>query len=737
MAERKISRRGFLKGTAATATLAASTQIGLDAWRQEAFAEEGPQKTGVTVSLSTCNACSNKCGMHVYSKNGRLWKVKGEKKHPYSKGTLCARGHGFATNAYNSTRLTDPMKRMEDGTYAPISWEQAYEEIGTRVKAIVAEHGPQALAMTTDPRPSGQFYSKRFIQAFGSANWYTHASACNLSRNAGWEHALKKIPSPDFGEAECVMFIGRSYGDGIRPSSALTLADNIERGMHVIMVDPRYNSTAHMCNEWVAIRPGTDLAFILAMSHVLVTEGLYDKDFIAQYTTGFDEFAQAIKDYTPEWGEKITSISSDRIKQIARKMAKHAPKSFIEQSWRAAMGCSYKNSTQCGRAMVLFNALLGCFGRKGGLYWGSSIKLGELADETLFKKLPAPVAPQYGSDEFPLAAKGTGVAGVVPEGCARGDIKAAFYYNSNPVMGYGNADQLSERLRKAELIVVIDVQMSETACIADYVLPDTTYIERAEVAEAVGGKLPICELRMQGVDKVLPNTRPVDIIFTELAKACGVGDYFTFTLDDAINAQLAPFGPEKIAEVKKNGLAEFPEKKYVWPETVVIPTDDGKIHFADDLWDKAHLGRNIKWIETKYTVDQSHDDEFRLIAGKQAIHSHTMTGSIPHLSQISHDYNMERVWINTQRAEKLGIQDGDWIEITSEVGKSKVQCHVTQRIHPDCLWTPSHYGVRSPYLNKGQTYGIGSMDHTPFDFEPGVGSCMSQENLVHVAKAEV
>lgn len=732
MSRLDLSRRSFLKTSAcSSALIAVGSSISMNQWKTKAYAEEN-----VKVSSSTCNACSNKCGMHVYSKQGRLWKVKGDKKHPYSRGTLCARGHGFATNAYTNSRLTSPMKRTADGNFEGISWEQAYKEIGDKVKDIIANHGPQALAMTQDPRPSGAFYAGRFIKAFGSANFYTHASACNLSRNTGWEHVLKKIPSPDFSAAECVMFIGRSYGDGIRPSSAYALANERERGLHVIMVDPRYNSTAHMCQEWLAIRPGTDLALILALSHVLVYEALYDKDFVARYTTGFDEYKEALKDYTPSWAEIITTIPAKQIEACARKLAKHAPRSFIEQGWRGGMGCAYKNSTECGRAMALFNALLGCYGKKGGMIWTSGVKLGALEDETLFKKLPEPVAPQYGSKEYPLAPKSTGIAGIVPLGCERGDIKGAFYYNSNPVMGYGNGPQLGEKLRKAELLVVIDVQMSETACLADYVLPDTTYLERKEVPATVGGKQPIVDLRLQSIDKVHENTRPVDQIFTELAQACGIGEYFNFTLDDVIDAQLAPFDDKTCAEIKEKGIAAL-DKPFGYPEEPQIPTEDGLIHFADDLWLKAGLKRTVEWIEPKFMPDPQKKDEFRLIAGKQSIHSHTMTTNVPLLIQISKDYQMERVWINAQRAEKLGIKDGDLIEISSDLGSSQVNAHVTHRIHPDCIWTPSHYGVQSPYLTAGAGMGIGSMDHTPFDFEPASGACMSQENLVRVKKVEV
>ncbi len=729
----KLTRRGFLKASTATAAVATLGTLSYQDWQKQAYASEGEADAEVQISSSTCNACSNKCGLEVFTKNGKLWKIKGSNIHPNSLGTLCARGHGFATNAYNDARLTSPLKKNEDGTFSEISWEQAYQEIGEKVKKIIAEDGPQALAITQDPRPSGKFYSKRFMNAFGSQNVYTHHATCNLSKLTAYAHTIKKEPKCDFNNADAVMFIGRSFGDGIKPSAMKNLANNVKRGLHIIMVDPRFNATAHMAKDWLAIRPGTDLALILAMSNVLVTEELYDKDFIENYTTGFDEFAEAVKDYTPEWAAEITTLPASKIKEVAEFMAEKAPKAFIEPSWRAAFGCSYYNSTETARATILFNALLGCYGKKGGMYYGDGVKFGKL-EGPKFKKLPEPVAPQYGSDRFPLTPTGSGSSVVVAEGIEKGDIKGLFYYQSNPVMGYTNAEDFGKRLDMADLVVVIDVQMSETAMHAHYVLPDTTYIERMEVPSGTG---TVADVRLQGIPKVHENTRPVDQIFTELAEACGIGEYFTFTVQDVIDAQIAPFPDEVKEKLLKEGIAKVPVENPKKPDgDPHFPNDDNKIHFADNVWLEGGLGRNIQWIETKYMPNPDIIDEFRLIAGKQSIHSHTMTTNIPHLIQITKDYNLDRVWINTKRAEALGIKEGDKIEISSEVSTTPAIAHVTERLHPDCIWTASHYGTKSPYLTEGAGLGISSMDHTPFHMEPFSGSNMSQENLVHVKKME-
>ena len=187
MLNNELSRRTFLKGTAATTALAAAGGLVLRPSETPAMAAEEGEVKKVS---SLCNGCSSKCGLVATVKDGRLETVEGHKVHPYSKGKLCGRGHGIAQAAYTDSRLTQPVKRMADGTFEAISWETAYAEIGERVKAIIAEKGPEALAMVHDPRPSGKFYADRFIKTLGSPNIYTHGAACNLSKEAGLHHVI-------------------------------------------------------------------------------------------------------------------------------------------------------------------------------------------------------------------------------------------------------------------------------------------------------------------------------------------------------------------------------------------------------------------------------------------------------------------------------------------------------------------------------------------------------------------
>ena len=282
------TRRTFLKGTAATAALAAVGTCSVAAWQAERAEAAGAKTQGA----SLCNGCSSKCGLVATTLDGRLWTVEGMEEHPYSKGTLCGRGHGTAQWAYSDGRLTQPMKRAEDGSFAPISWDDAFAEIGAKVQEILAEAGPEALAIVQDPRPSGKYYSKRFMNALGSANVYTHAAACNLSKESGIQEATGASNySVDFPNTKMVVFIGRSYGDGIRPSSVKSLAGAADKGARVVIVDPRLNNTGIFATDWVPIKPGTDIALLLGIANVLVTNDLYDHEFIEQFTVGFPELS--------------------------------------------------------------------------------------------------------------------------------------------------------------------------------------------------------------------------------------------------------------------------------------------------------------------------------------------------------------------------------------------------------------------------------------------------------------
>lgn len=729
MQDKDITRRSFLKRSgAAAAAVGGGSFLGYGDWSR-AYAGDNTAKN-TTKTHSLCNSCSSKCGFTAYATDGRVGTMIGDAEHPYCDGTLCARGYGYASVAYSEDRLTHPLKRTADGQYEAISWDAALGEIGEKVKQIIAEDGPEALALIMDPRPSGSYYTKRFMTALGSPNVYTHQVACNLSKSSGMQKAIGVGDyTSDIENAKMVLFIGRSYADGIRPASLHSLQKGYQRGAHIVMVDPRQNASCVYASEWVPIRPGTDLALILAMANVVVAEDLYDHDYIANYTFGFDDWASRLPDYTPTWAEEITGIPADTIERLAREMAAAAPQASIEQGWRAATGCSHKNSGETARAICLFNTLLGCWGVEGGAYFPASVSVEKL-DDPRFAAPPAVETKIVGAEEYPLALPSMGVATYAVQQAAEGNVRGLIFYQSNCVGGYSNPAQLAEWTRAADLSVAIDVQMTETCHACQYVLPDTSYLERLEVPEFVGGKVPVVALRDRVIDKIHPETRPVDEIFTGLAEACGVGQYFDFTVDELADAQLKSVGLS-LAQLQEEGIHTFPEKAWVPKLKTEWKTPSGKVEFTSEACEKAGFTPSPTWVEPLVMPGAG---QFRLVGGKQTIHTHTQTTNIEPLMAITKMYGLERPWMNAAVAASMGIADGDEIEISSDIFTGTTRVKVTERIEPGSLYLPSHYGRMVPEQHTSYGVGLSQMDFVPFQIEPGYGGTMAQEVIVTVKK---
>ena len=730
MSGHALTRRSFLVGSAGVAAVAAGAGLVSLSVRGEADADaETDKRTEVVHSL--CNSCSSKCGYYAYVVDGELTKLIGDEAHPNAQGKLCARGYGYSQIAYSPDRLTDPMKKNENGEFEVIGWDQALSEIGQKVNDIIAQYGPEALAMVQDPRPSGKYYTKRFMNALGSPNVYTHAAACNLSKESGIQEATgAQNFSVDFPNTKMVVFIGRSYGDGIRPSSVKSLAGAAEGGARVVIVDPRLNNTGVFATDWVPIRPGADIAFLLGIANVLVTRDLYDHAFVEQSAVGFPEFAAQVTEYTPEWAEGICDVPADTIVEIAESLAAAAPACAIEPSWRAAFGCAYQNSFETARAVCAVNALLGCWGQKGGALITSSPKVGDV-DPVKFPEVPKPAAKRLGDAEYPLALSGTGTNLAVLNGCADGVIQGVFFYNSNAVQGYAQPAKWREALSQAKLVVTIDVQMSETALASDYVLPECTVLERLELPEFIGGKKHYVALRTPIIERIHPETRPCDEIFTALAEACGVGQYFPFTVEELADAQLASVGTSLDA-VREAGIVELADPGFAFG-TPTFKTPTEKFQFASAKVAEAGLNPVIGYVPR---LVEPAEGEFFLIGGKQGIHSHTMTLNLEALNAISREYQLERLWMAASDAADLGIADGDTVELSSSECSGQVAVKVTERLKPGVLFLPTHYGGTSPYLTRAQGFGLNMMDFVPLHLEPGVGSTMSQEVAVKVRKVE-
>lgn len=722
-----LSRRGFLKTTAATAGgLALSSDL-LDLRRWARANAGGPLQKTPTI----CNGCGNRCGIIAFVKNGRLWKIEGNPEANGNLGVVCPKGHGYLYDLYSPSRIKGPLKRV-NGRFEPISWEQAYKEIAQRLNLILLSHGPQSVFWINYPQ-TNHLYALRLMHALGSPHYFTHGSTCYTARNAGWVYTVGELPSNDLEHARFILIIGRNPAGGIDLAEVKKITEAKERGAKVVVVDPRHSETAILADEWLPIKPGTDLALLLAMLNVMIKEGIYDRKFVAEKTIGFEQLEEVIVNYPPEWAEKVCEIPASTIVRLTREVARAKPKSLIHRGYHAAFGAQYLNSFQTARALAIANSLLGNINREGGIYFPKTALLGELQP-----KHPAPDLPEMGKldgtgvpGRYPLGSYGDGIAHAIPELALRGELKAGFVYHNNPLRTNPNPRRVIAGYQKLELLVVIDTVLSETASIAHYVLPESFYLERTEAIDTKhSGKRAQVSLQQQVV-KPLFDTKPGTQIIIELARHLGVGKYFNFDIEEANRLRLKPLGVT-LEQLKEKGVLFVGDR---WKEGFdKLNTPSGKVEIYCQTLDRLGIPPIPQWEEPLVSPDPKDPHSFRLLHGKQAIHTHAMTANQPILMSISKRYDMIRLWMNRQRGLQLGLKDGDWVNLESSVGKGRIRVRLTDGIHPSSVWLPSGYGIFSKHLKTAYDIGLSYNDFLPTYFDPTVGHVMASEIVVKVTR---
>ncbi|MEO5360392.1 MAG: molybdopterin-dependent oxidoreductase [Nitrospirota bacterium] len=729
--DKKITRRTFMRAAAGSA-LASGLAAGTLSCSTEHAAGVKPNASKIPTQCQGCGA--NRCGIYVYVKNDRVWKADGNPKTYNNAGTVCPRGHAYIQDIYNPDRIKQPLKRTDKGTYEPITWEQAFEEISTKLNLLIMDDGPQSVFWIQYPMANMPL-AFRFMHALGSPNTITHGATCFTARNAAFNATCGGLPDNDLKNSRYIILVGRNPAGGVKLQQIKDIATAKRKGARLVVLDPRHSETAVMADDWLAVRPAADLAFLLAMINVIIEEGLYDHKFVEEHTIGFDSLRDEIVTYPPEWAEKICDIPKETIYRIAREFAGNKPRALIHRGYHGGYGAGYLNSFQTARAVAIANFLIGNYERVGGLFMPLKPTLGELEKGGH----PAPVIPDVEKADgagvpgrYPTASYSDGIAHAVPELALAGKLKAGFVYHMNPVRTNPNPARVIAGYKKLELLVTIDCVMSETAALSHYVLPESFFLERDDHVDTVHSG-PVAQLTMvQQVVKPMYDTKPLLEIITGLSRGLGIGKYFNFTMDELNTLRLKPFGVT-LDELKKGGVIEVGPR---WEEGFKpCKTPSGKIEFYSSQLEAWGLDPMPRWQEPLVAPDSSDKNSFRLLHGKQAIHTHSMTANVPYLMELSSRYDMIRLWINRKRAEAIGLKDGDTVIVESDIGKGTVRVRLTDGLHPSAVWMPSGYGIFSKYLTTAYGKGINYNDFLDTYFDPAVGHVMCNEIIVRVAKA--
>ncbi|MDO9574418.1 MAG: molybdopterin-dependent oxidoreductase, partial [Candidatus Contubernalis sp.] len=493
------------------------------------------------------------------------------------------------------------------------------------------------------------------------------------------------------------------------------------------------STTASLADEWIAIKPGTDLAVCLAMINVIINEEIYNKDFVDKYCAGFEELKAHVQQYTPQWAASISEVPDDKITQIAREFAGTLP-AVIPTHKRDAGGPVYANGTETSMAMLILNALVGSIDRPGGVIFQRQPSAPSIDDS-----FPTPAFPEArkdrvdGMDKFPVInALKKGSFHTIAQQILAGKpypLKAAIVRKHN-TMAFPNQVEFVDAMKSLDFIVVMDIIDSEFAQLADVVLPEPHFLEGRGMANRVYFAMyPQIAARVP-VHDALYDTKGFRAIIPGLAKAMGLGDYFegydSKTEDDEILKSLGSSWDELAGSA--NGLWGD-EKPFTPKEEFGTPSK--KVELYATLLKEHGYDPLPTWKPRK---EEPAAGDFTLLITRPP--SHRMTESQ------SNEAVMELVgenvlWINPKAAQEKGISDGDEVYVESRVGKIKIKAALKEGLRPDCVATYHGFGHWSKGLsmaegvggNDGDLIPSKSLDEALKDNDPGLGACMNDYSV--------
>lgn len=733
-----LNRRQFLLVSGSTAA-AATAGSGLTTrfWGLDGDPVHDPATDGDKVVPTFCEMCFWKCGVLAHVKDGTVTKIVGNPDHPLSRGRLCPRGTGGTGLLYDPDRLKKPlMRKGERGEqrFEEVSWEEALDFVAAKMKATKETYGADAVALFN--HGYGASFFKTLMSAYGSQSFGAPSYAqCRGSRDVAFHLTYgAPIGSPEYLDIEntrVLTLIGSHLGENMHNTQIQEFAAMIDKGGELVVVDPRYSTAAGKARYWLPIKPGTDLALLLAWAHVIVKEQLYDHTFVEANTVGFEQLQAHLADKTPEWAWARTSIAPELIVETARFIAGARPASLIHPgrhtSWSG-------DDTQRGRAIAILNALLGSWGHAGGFFLPAKMKV----PATAVPAMPAlarkaPDVPK--GAVFPFMDEGLahGLRDATIPGTADFDVKGWIVYGTNLIQSLPDQAKTIEAIQKLDFLVAIDVLPAEITGWADVILPECTFLERWDDLAITPWKEPFVAVRQEVVPPMY-DSKPGWWIAKELGKRLGLEAYFPWeSAETMVKARLeaakldVPAMLTKGVAGGKRGVVTVEEGA-----TPVYGTPSGKIELYSQQMADAGLSPMPEYTQHESPAP----DQFHLLFGRTPTHTFGRTTNNRFLSEI---YDENEVWINAQVAAEQGWKHGERVVLVNQDGKrsAPIKVKATQRIRPDCVYMVHGYGHTNPNLKFARDRGADDQGLvTRVKIDPVMGGTGMNLNFVRVERAE-
>ncbi len=672
---------------------------------------------------STCGICYAGCGILVHIEDGRPVQIEGDPESPVNRGVLCEKAISSLEYLFHPERLRFPLKRAGSrgkGDWKRITWNEALETIAEKLKSLKEGSAEESVVFIHGAAKGLQdTYLRRFANVFGSPNVASMGHVCFLPRKFGSTTTFGYYPNADYDyPPQCIVVWGSNKAKIAEFHKTL---EAVNRGVRLIVIDPRRTELSQRADLWVQLRPGSDLALALGMIHVIIKEDVYDKSFVKEWTVGFEDLKIHIEDYPPERVEEITWVNRDLIKKMARMYATLRP-AFIQ------MGNAFEhniNSFQTVRAISILKAITGNLSVPGGEIFRRPLPIHDryapelsldhmLPDEKKRLRLGAKssFAPFYQFAHPPAVIKAMREKEPYP-------IRMAYIQGANPLLTYPSANEVYKIFMGLEFLVVSDLFMTPTAALADIVLPSASYLEFDNIVNPPYYPIAQVQQRVAELDECWSDYK----ILNELAKKTGMSEYFWDNERDFLDLVLRPTGIS-FNDFRKQGSL-IGEREFYHYKEKGFSTPSGKVEiFSAQLlkWGFDPLPIYHEPCETPYS-NPGLAKEYPLIftSWKSEYYRHSGQRQIKSLRD---KHPEPLVYINPETAIELGINEGDWARVATKRGSIRQKAALSEGIDPrvvgvDYAWWFPERGVENLYGWSESNINILTDDSPPYSRELG------------------
>jgi anaerobic selenocysteine-containing dehydrogenase len=651
--------------------------------------------SGDRVVRTACQLCIASCGLDVQVRDDRIVGVKGMSEHPVNRGRICPKAAAIPSYAHAPDRLKHPLKK-ENGSWKRISWDEALDTIAAKLNEVRQKYSPRSVALQVGQAfiqqgMVNQELQRRFTDVYGTPNVFNVDSVCFRLRVISRILTLGRMACHDPENARCVLLWAHNPEASYPPLDWLLRR---RRGaVKLIAIDVRRTPWAKEADLHVQPRPGTDAALALAMLNVIISEGLYNKEVVDEHTVGFDLLVDHVKDYPPERVAVTTLVPAPAIREVARVFASTRPACIVQ-------GVNALDQTpsgaQAARAIAILQVITGNFDVPGGFVSPPQLRRRSLR---LFDMLDG---RPLGADAYPTnwavwdRTLAEGQAMFLPETILTGKpypVKMMIVSASNMLMSWPNAKKTRRALESLDYLVVMDGYMTETAALADVVLPAATFLEREEPLDIF---YPLTE----GIPYVMLRKKVMQHgecwadaeFWLRLAERMGYQAYFPWkSLEEVYDYSLEPSGltVRYLREEKPEGVF-YGTTEYERYKSRGVRTPSGKIEIYSKTLEDLGQPPLPVFIEPHESPASSPDLalEYPLIlttGARLREYLHSQLRNIPQLRKLRPDPSAQ---IHPDTAQRYGIGNGQTMAIETPRGHIEIAADVTEDIMPDVVCVP-------------------------------------------------